>query len=116
MEHDVILIVANEPEAGREDEYNAWYTEKHIPMLLQFPGLKRASRYRLSGENKECSRYIAVYEFDSREDLEAFPNSPEFAAAVKDFDEKWKDGGFERKWGASYELIKSWDKPDDINS
>ena len=68
--------------------------------------MKKASRYRLSGENKESSKYLAIYEFDSKEDLEAFPKSPEFAAAVKDFDEKWKDGGFERKWGASYELIK----------
>jgi antibiotic biosynthesis monooxygenase (ABM) superfamily enzyme len=110
MAHSVILIVANEPGPGREIEYNEWYTEIHIPMMFRFPGLKRASRYRLSGENQECSRYLAIYEFDSKEDLEAFSGSPEFAAAVKDFDEKWKDGGFERKWGASYELIKSWEK------
>jgi hypothetical protein len=110
MGHSVILIVANEPGAGREVEYNEWYTEKHVPMMFQFRGMKKASRYRLSGENKESSKYLAIYEFDSKEDLEAFPKSPEFAAAVKDFDEKWKDGGFERKWGASYELIKSWER------
>ena len=110
MEHRVMLIVANEPGAGREEEYNEWYTGIHIPMMFQFRGLKRASRYRLSGENKECSKYLAIYEFDSKEDMEAFLGSPEFAAAVKDFDGKWKDGGFERKWGAAYELIKSWDK------
>ena len=105
MGHSVILIVANEPAAGREAEYNEWYTENHVPMMFQFRGMKKASRYRLSGENKESSKYLAIYEFDSKEDLEAFPKSPEFAAAVKDFDEKWKDGGFERKWVASYELI-----------
>ena len=76
MEHSSILIVANEPAAGREDEYNEWYTEKHVPMMFRFRGLKKASRYRLSGENKECSKYLAIYEFDSKEDLEAFPRSP----------------------------------------
>jgi len=110
MEHSIILIVANEPAAGREDEYNEWYSGRHIPMMFRFRGLKKASRYRLSGEDKESSKYLAIYEFDSKEDLESFPRSPEYAAAVKDFDEKWKGGGFERKWGAAYELIKTWDK------
>jgi hypothetical protein len=114
MEHRILLIVANEPSAEREAEYNEWYTEKHVPMMFRFKGMKKASRYRLSDENKESSKYLAVYEFDSKEGLEAFPKSPEFAAAVKDFDEKWKDGGFERKWGASYELIKSWEKIDTV--
>ena len=36
MGHSVILIVANEPAAGREAEYNEWYTEKHVPMMFQF--------------------------------------------------------------------------------
>jgi hypothetical protein len=112
MGRNVILIVANEPSVEREAEYNEWYTDRHVPMMFKFKGMKKASRYRLSGENKEGSRYLAIYEFDSKEALEEFPKSPEFAAAVKDFDEKWKDGGFERKWGAAYELIKSWEKID----
>ena len=116
MEHSLILIVANEPSIEREAEYNEWYSGKHIPMMFRFKGMKRASRYRLSGENKDCSKYLAIYEFDSKEDLDAFPASPEFAEAVKDFDEKWKDGGFERKWGASYELIKSWERIENMGS
>ncbi len=112
MGHRVILIVANEPSAEREAEYNEWYSEKHIPMMFRFHGMKKASRYRLAGESKGASKYLIVYEFNSKEDLEEFPRSAEFAAAVKDFDEKWKDGGFENKWNASYELIKSWEKID----
>jgi heme-degrading monooxygenase HmoA len=112
MGHSVILIVANEPSEETEAEYNEWYNEKHVPMMFRFKGMRKASRYRLAGENKECSRYLAIYEFNSKEDLEAFPKSSEFAEAVRDFDEKWKDGGFERKWGGSYELIKSWEKMD----
>lgn len=110
MEHRIMLIVANEPGAGLEREYNDWYTGKHIPMMFAFRGLRRASRYRLSGENRECSKYLAIYEFDSKEDMQAFLGSPEYAAAVKDFEEKWKGGGFASKWGASYELMKTWEK------
>ncbi|HSW59044.1 MAG TPA: EthD family reductase [Dehalococcoidales bacterium] len=110
MAGHLALIIANQPDPARETEYNRWYNERHIPMMFAFKGMKKAARYRLAGESPGCSQYLAVYEFDSSEDLKAFFQSPEFSAAVKDFDEKWKDGGFERKWGASYELIQSWEK------
>lgn len=112
MTHKIILIVANEPSTEREAEYNEWYSERHIPMMFRFHGMKKASRYRLAGQNKAASKYLTVYEFGSKEDLEEFFASAEFAAAVEDFDEKWKNGGFENKWNASYELIKSWEKID----
>jgi antibiotic biosynthesis monooxygenase (ABM) superfamily enzyme len=110
MGHNIVLIVANEPGPGREAEYNDWYTSRHIPMMFRFPGLKKASRYRRVSSNQECSKYLAVYEFDSTEDLAAFSRSPEFAAAVADFEGKWQGGGFERKWDATYELIRTWEK------
>jgi antibiotic biosynthesis monooxygenase (ABM) superfamily enzyme len=110
MAHKFTLIVANQPTPGMEAEYNKWYNEKHVPMMFTFKGMKKAARYHVIGDNKECSKYLSIYEFDTKEDMQAFPQSAEFAAAIKDFDEKWKDGGFERGWGASYELIQSWDK------
>jgi len=110
MGHNIVLIVANEPGPGHEDEYNRWYTGTHIPMMFKFKGLKKVSRYRRMAEGNETSKYLAVYEFDSKEDLAAFSLSPEFSAAVVDFDKKWQGGGFESKWAASYELIKAWEK------
>ncbi len=110
MEHRIAFIVANEPSPDREEEYNQWYNEKHVPMMFGFKGMKNAARYRLTNGSDGSSRYIAIYEFDSKEDLDAFMQSAELADAIKDFDGKWKHGGFERKWGATYELIKSWEK------
>ena len=110
MAHSIALIVANEPGPEKETEYNEWYTGKHIPMMFAFKGLKKASRYRRLGDDKECSKYLAIYEFDSEEDMAAFSRSPEFAAAVEDFDKKWQGGGFESKWYTAYELIKTWGK------
>jgi antibiotic biosynthesis monooxygenase (ABM) superfamily enzyme len=112
MAHQFMLIVANEPAAEKEAEYNDWYTQKHVPMMFNFPGMRKASRYHLIGDNRESSKYLAVYEFDCKEDLEAFPQSQEFREAVADFDQQWQDGGFMRRWAASYELVKSWEKTD----
>jgi len=110
MDHKLLMIIANQPTPEKEAEYNRWYNETHIPLLLKYRGVKKVSRYRRTSENKDCSPYLAVYEFDNKEDLAGFTKSPEFAAAIVDFNEKWKDGGFERKWSVSYELIKTWDK------
>ena len=115
MGKGIILIVANEPSPDREAEYNKWYSEKHIPMMFRYKGMKKASRYRLAGDEEGISKYLVIYEFASKEDLESFTQSPEFADAVRDFDEKWKDGGFESKWNASYEIIKSWEKIETTN-
>ena len=43
----VVLAVALSVPAEDEDDLAAWYTEEHIPMLLQVPGWRRIRRYRL---------------------------------------------------------------------
>ena len=51
----VAINVANE----KEDDFNAWYTEEHIPALLEVPGVLSARRY------KSCEgthRYVAIYQ------------------------------------------------------
>lgn len=110
MASKYILIVASECDPEVESKYNQWYTDVHIPMFLQYEGIRRASRYRITDNRPGNAKYLAFYEFDSKEDLEGFSKSDAFAAAVKDFDNTWKAGEFKSKWGASYELIKAWEK------
>jgi hypothetical protein len=43
----VILSVALSVPADAEDDLAAWYTQEHIPMLLQVPGWRRIRRFRL---------------------------------------------------------------------
>ncbi len=100
-----VLIVASECDAAVEDDYNAWYNDVHLPMFMGYDGLKKASRYRLSTETPGCARYLAFYEFETAEALAGFTASEAYAAAVRDFDEKWKHGGFHGRWAASYELL-----------
>ena len=106
----LIQIVASESSPEKEAEYNKWYMDKHIPMLFGYKGMKQVSRYQRISDNEECAKYLAIYEFESKEALEAFPKSPEFAAAIDDFEKQREDVGFGIRWAASYELIKSWER------
>ncbi len=47
-----------------EDEFNAWFTEEHLPRLSQVPGVLRARRYRMAGGTH---RYLALYDLTSPE-------------------------------------------------
>jgi uncharacterized protein (DUF1330 family) len=109
MAESIVNIVASEC-TGDEAKFNKWYNEVHIPMLLKFKGLKRASRYKQLGENKEQATYLAFYEFENKDALDALHASPEFAAAMEEMKETWKDGGFESKWVVPYEHIKTWER------
>ncbi len=56
MPQRTVLIVANEPAPEKEAEYNLWYNETHITLMFGFKGMRKATRYRRSGENSECSK------------------------------------------------------------
>ena len=43
----VVLAVALSVPAESEDDLAAWYTQEHIPMLLEVPGWRRIRRFRL---------------------------------------------------------------------
>jgi hypothetical protein len=43
-----VLIVAISVPPAVEDDMAAWYTDEHIPMLLEVPGWLRIRRYRLT--------------------------------------------------------------------
>ena len=109
-ENLIIQIVASESTPEKEAEYNKWYTDVHVPMLFEHKGLKKAARYRLMGENNEHAKFLAIYEFESEEAQAAFAASPEFAAAIEDFENMKEEIDFKMKWAASYKLIKLWEK------
>ena len=93
----ILNMVYTECISGDEAKFNKWYNEVHVPMLFKNPGLKRVTRYQRMGDNKQQAKYLAVYEYDTREDLKAFPESEEFKAAMAEVQETWQGGGFEIK-------------------
>ena len=63
------MIVLSNAVAGREDEYNKWYTEVHVPDVLKVPGVVAAQRYRLAqsqrGSKPSQWQYAAIYDIDA---------------------------------------------------
>ena len=108
--NQALHIVATECRSEQEARFNKWYNEIHVPMLFKFGGMKKVTRYKKLDDNKEHATYLALYEFESKEALADFTESPERNAAREEMKESWKDGGFELKWTAPYEAIKTWER------
>lgn len=70
MGHSLLLAFTNPASAEQEDAYNDWYTNVHVPDLLEIPGIGAARRYRLSdleltpGAPVSENKYLAVYEIE----------------------------------------------------
>lgn len=66
MNHEYTLIVYTSPADGREDEYNAWYDEVHLPEFSALPGVIAGARFKVAGDAKP--RYAAIYQLSSHPD------------------------------------------------
>jgi uncharacterized protein (TIGR02118 family) len=107
----ILNIVATESPPGQEVKFNKWYNEVHVPLLFKYKGLKRVTRYQLIGKGGgQGATYLAIYEYDSEDEMNAFSQSPEFKAAIDEMNETWKGQMFEVKWAANYEPIKTWER------
>lgn len=62
-----VFVVHTNPVEGREDEYNTWYTERHLKDVVAIPGFVRARRYHRSDAQfapLPGFRYLAIYEIE----------------------------------------------------
>ena len=106
----ILNIVATEITKKNEARFNKWYNEVHIPMLMRYDGIKKVTRYKIIDEQGRKAKYLAIYEFDTKETLTALTNSPEFKAAIAEMQGSWKGEMFDIKWAMSGEPIKTWIK------
>jgi hypothetical protein len=60
------FIVLTNPVEGREDDFNDWYTGRHIPDVLSVPGIVSAQRFRIVEKEYTGSpyKYLSIYDFD----------------------------------------------------
>jgi hypothetical protein len=68
MPKGVMLVFSRPSSPEREDEYNKWYDEVHIPECCTIPGVISAVRYRRSEANApsdDAFPYLAIYELES---------------------------------------------------
>lgn len=62
------MLVSTNPVAGRDEEYNDWYDNRHLPDVLKLDGFVAAQRFRLAPADppqEAPHRYLAVYEVDA---------------------------------------------------
>jgi len=63
------FVVLTNPVAGKEDEYNRWYNENHIPDVLNVPGFVSGHRFCLAdhqmGFGPAKHKYLALYEIET---------------------------------------------------
>jgi antibiotic biosynthesis monooxygenase (ABM) superfamily enzyme len=90
----LIIMASIAPE--KEEAYNRWYNEDHLPKLLErFPGILSGRRYKIV-EGEEEHRFMALYEFESYEALEAAMKSEQMKQLVREYDEAFGKGGRRR--------------------
>jgi hypothetical protein len=59
-------MVATNPTPGRDDEYNDWYTNRHLAEILAMvDGCVAAQRFRVVDPADGPHRYLAFYEFEA---------------------------------------------------
>lgn len=54
------FLVFSNPIEGREEEYEDWYTNRHVADVVRTAGFVCGQRFKLSGEGPH--RYLALYE------------------------------------------------------
>ena len=73
MSKAVLLVYTNCP-SEREEEFNQWYDNVHVPDILGVEGVVGARRFKLSGPGPQTitrdgqpavARYLAMYELDT---------------------------------------------------
>jgi uncharacterized protein (TIGR02118 family) len=104
----VLHIVGVRCEPQIEEKFVKWYNEVHIPLLLKFKGLKKATCTRAIKRSEEYPEYLSIFEFDNKQAFLDYEKSPELAAAAVERDETWKEGGWDRMWRVQYEVLKTW--------
>jgi hypothetical protein len=61
-----VYAVFSNAVAGKEDEYNRWYTEQHLDDVLRVPGFIAAQRFRLALEDAAApAQHLAIYEMET---------------------------------------------------
>jgi len=105
----VILIVATRCHPEDEEKFNRWYDETHVPGVFEFDRLKKVTRYKAVSDG-ESHDYLAIYEFDSQQDFDAYEKSQAFIAAHKEMREFWKVRCYERLLRLAYQPVKVWER------
>ena len=87
----LVIMASMTPE--KEEAFNRWYNEEHLPKALErLPGILSGRRYKIM-EGEEIHRFMAMYEFESYEALESAYKSAQLKELIREYNEAFGEGG-----------------------
>jgi len=96
MERKGLFIVMAKMSPEKEEAYNRWYNEEHLPRVLErLPGILSGHRYKII-EGEEEYQFLALYEFESYEAVDAALNSDAIRQLIREYNEAFGEGGRKR--------------------
>ncbi len=73
MANAVYIVVCNCADPAREDEFNHWYTDIHVPDILGVAGVVAGRRYEIADQSDpnvakpDHGKYLAIWEIDAED-------------------------------------------------
>ncbi|MQY18785.1 DUF4286 family protein [Nocardia macrotermitis] len=58
------MLVNSRAIAGKDEEYNTWYSTVHVPEMLAIDGVSGCTRHRLVAREGQPVEFLAIYEID----------------------------------------------------
>ena len=105
MTNKGVLIVMASAKPEEEEAFNQWYNEEHLPRVLErIPGVLSGRRYKIL-EGEDEYPFLALYEFESHEALQAAMGSDAMKQLVKEFTEAFGEGGRKRLLGVQLKSL-----------
>jgi len=65
MERWLLTVESNCCDPSREDEFNDWYDNIHLPDIMETPGFVSAVRYENTSPAEGQGRFLAMYEIET---------------------------------------------------
>jgi hypothetical protein len=71
----LLVVFSDCKDPTREKEFNDWYSDMHVPDMLEIPGMIRATRWMSAEpERSQHRKYAALYEMET-DDIKKFDAS-----------------------------------------
>jgi len=103
------VMIQCAPEA--DAEFNKWYNEVHMPLVMKGGMMKAATRYRVTDAVKtDAVKYMTVCEFEDRATFDKWMASDVLAVAKADRERQMAGKAVEWTGRAFYEPIAQFGK------
>ena len=105
----VIHIVASTPRPKDLPKLAVWYSEVHVPMLMNY-GVKLTEHFKALVENPDYPAYMNMYHYDNIQGYEECQSPQASAEISKDIQARWPNG-YGIRWRIGYIEHKKWSSP-----